>query len=294
MRVLVTGGNGRIGREAVAAFAAAGHEVLSLDRALPPERITRVSHRIGDVTQMGEIADLTFGFKPQAVVHMAAWVDAGIAADHRTFGDNATGTFNVAHAAARCGAARVILGSSAQVYGFAAHDPVSVPVDEDHPLRPVNAYALSKIAGEATGRYITSQTDTAVLAFRIMGARPAATMPAELARLRAEPAGGRFLLWTRVDVRDVARACRLAAEADSVAPGAYNISGADIILPGTTTRELLARYCPGLDLSSVPAGRASPLSCAKAATAFGYVPRHRIDDEGVVAASGGTSGELDG
>ena len=146
MRFLITGGNGRIGGSAVVAFAGADHEVLSLDRDAPRERLPGVGYRIADVTDGGDVTAALLAFAPQVVVHMAAWINAGIVADHRTFRDNVAGAFNVTDAAARAGVRRVILGSSAQVYGFEAYDPVRVPVDEDHPLRPLNAYALSKMA----------------------------------------------------------------------------------------------------------------------------------------------------
>ena len=275
MRVLVTGGNGKIGCQAVEAFREAGHEVLSLDRDAPRDPVPDVDHRICDVTDMGDVSAAVLGFGPRVVVHLAAWINAGIVADHRTFADNAAGAFNVTDAAAGAGVARVILGSSAQVYGFEAHDPVRVPVDEDHPLRPVNAYALSKIANEATGAYVSANTATDVLSFRIMGARPAERMAAEIAELCSDSAKGRFLLWTRVDVRDVARACLMAGEAEYVEPGAYNITGSDVVLP-CATRDILAHHCPGLDLSTVPEGTASPMSCAKARAAFGYAPAHPV------------------
>jgi hypothetical protein len=78
----------------------------------------------------------------------------------------------------------------------------------------------------------------------------------------------------------VALACVQAACAERVEPGAYNITGASIVLPDQGTRETLARHCPGLDLSAVPEGRASPMSCARAAAAFGYAPRHAIGGGG--------------
>jgi nucleoside-diphosphate-sugar epimerase len=202
------------------------------------------------MVRMGDAAAM-MGFRPQVVVHMAAWINAGIVADHRTYRDNVAGAFNVASAAASARAARVILGSSAQVYGFAEHAPVAVTVSEEHPLRRLNAYALSKMAAEEIGRYIGARTDTCVLSFGIMGALVAEAMAQEVADLRADPASGRFLLWTRVDVRDVARACLLAVEADLVPGGAYNITGASILVPGMT-RDLLERHCPGLNLARRP------------------------------------------
>lgn len=275
MRVLVTGGNGKIGRHILSAMAGSGHEVRSLDLSLPATRLPGVDYRMGTVTDLGDVHGAMQGFRPEAVVHMAAWINAGIVADHRTYGDNVIGGFNVLSAAAAFGARRVVQGSSAQVYGFQHNDPLAVPVTERHPLRPLNAYALSKIANESVGRYVSAQTETDVLSFRIMGARPAEGMPDEIAAIAADPAAARFLLWTRIDVRDVALACLAAVEAKSAPPGEYNITGADI-LTDDDTRSVLARHCPGLDLSAVPDGYASPMSCAKARIAFGFAPRHPV------------------
>ena len=275
MRVLVTGGNGRIGRAAALAFARAGHEVRSLDLALPAERLAGVEHRVGSVADMGDVVGAMLGWGVEAAVHMAAWTNSGIASEARTYAENAAGAFNVATAAAEMGARRIVLGSSAQVYGFEALDPVRVPVDEDHPLRPLNAYALSKLAAEAAGAFVAARTGATVISLRIMGARLAAQMPAEVAALRAAPEAGRFLLWTRVDVRDVAEACLQAATAPDVPSGAYDVTGARILLD-EPTHEVLARHCPGLDLAAAPEGTASPMSCARAAAAFGYAPRHPV------------------
>ena len=275
MRVLITGGNGKIGRHIVTCVAGAGHELRSLDRALPETRQPCVDYRVGDVTDMGDVWGAMQGFRPEAVIHMAAWINPGIVADHHTYRDNVSGGFNVMTAAAEIGARRGIQGSSAQVYGFAENPPLQVPVTEAHALRPLNSYALSKIANEATGRYVSARTDTDVLSFRIMGARLPESMEAEIAALRADPATGRFLLWTRIDARDVAEACLAAIEAGDVPSGEYNITGADILTEEDAST-VLQRQCPGLDLSEVPSGHASPMSCAKARDAFGFAPRHRL------------------
>ncbi|WP_226781210.1 NAD-dependent epimerase/dehydratase family protein [Oceaniglobus trochenteri] len=275
MRVLVTGGNGKIGRHIVDEMARAGHEVRSLDLALPESRLPGVDYRIGNVTDIGDVWGAMQGFRPEAVVHMAAWINPGIVADHRTYRDNTAGAFNVLTAASDCGVRRVIQGSSAQVYGFERHAPLTVPVTEDHPLRPLNSYALSKVANETAGRYFSTHSDTDVLSFRIMGARLAEDMEAQIAMVRRDPVAARFLLWTRIDARDVAGACRAAIEADQAPPGEYNITGAEV-LTEEDTRTVLARHCPDLDVSDAPTGHGSPMNCAKARDAFGFAPQHRV------------------
>jgi hypothetical protein len=86
------------------------------------------------------------------------------------------------------------------------------------------------------------------------------------------PERGKDLLWTRIDARDVAIACRQALETHGVPSGAYNITGARIVLD-VPTKELMQRYWPSAQLRSDLAGSGSPLSCAKAQAAFGFSPQ---------------------
>ncbi len=58
---------------------------------------------------------------------------------------NVLGTFNVLRAAAESGARRFIFASSCEVYG----QPRVLPVEETHPLSPVNSYGASNVAAEA-------------------------------------------------------------------------------------------------------------------------------------------------
>ena len=95
----------------------------------------------------------------QAVVHLGAWANAGIVPDTRTYGDNVTATFNLFQACADLGIRRIVAASSAQVYGFASAALCYVPADEDHLLRPLNCYALSKMAGEQAVEYFAAQRD---------------------------------------------------------------------------------------------------------------------------------------
>ena len=270
MRIVVTGGSGRVGKFVVQALADGGHEVTSLDLAPAPERVTGVRYMTGNVSQIADVYGTLSYAKADAIVHMAAWSDPGIVPDARTYSDNVTGHFNVLDASAALGLKRVILASSAQVYGFAAHDPDFAPVNEDHPLRPLNAYALSKIAGESAAAYF-AQGGLNVLTFRIMGVRAPKDLDAEIARALKDPRADRFLLWTRTDARDIARGCLQALEAGTVESGVYNMSGAEN-LHGLETQELFARYAPSTDISALPAGMRSGFSSDKALRAFGYAP----------------------
>jgi len=266
VKILVTGSAGRIGRYVVRDLVGAGHEVVGADVVRGEEPGAR--HLLVDLTDAGQVYAALAGV--EAVAHMGAWANAGLVPDPRTYGDNVTGTFHILQASAELGVRRVVNASSAQVYGFFQHAPAYLPVDEDHPVRPVNSYALSKTAGEAAGAYVTDRFGMPVLHFRFMGIRAPDELPAQIDALTAAPGGDTGLLWTRTDARDAATACRLALESDAPA-GIYNISGARVVVD-TPTAELVARYLPESAVRGDLPGFASPMSSARAAAAFGYVP----------------------
>ena len=270
MNILVTGGSGRIGRYVVAELVQTGHTVTSVDvrgRAPPGCRSLQA-----DLTDAGQVYPAVAG--ADAVVHMGAWANAGVVPDPRTYGDNVQATFNVMQACADIGVRRIVSASSNQVYGFAGAPPLYAPVDENHPLRPVNCYALSKMAGEQAAAYFVARYGLEIASFRLLGTRTPAELPAEIERVAADPAAGAGVLWTRADARDVALACRLALEADELESGPYNITGAEVVIDQDSA-SLIEHFCgaateirPGLE------GRVSPLSCARAEAAFGYRPRY--------------------
>ncbi len=264
MHIAVTGAAGRIGRHIVCDLRTAGHSVQGMDVAAGAGLQV-------DLTDAGQVYAALAG--ADAVVHMGAWANAGMVVDPRTYGDNVTGTYNVFQACADLGIQRVISASSNQVYGFFSAPPLYAPINEAHPTRPVNSYALSKLAGEQAAEYFTRTRGMEILSFRIMGARVPAELPGDIQQVRADVAAAAKLLWTRSDARDIALACRLAVEADEVESGIYNITGPRVVLD-EETRALFARYCPSTQLRDGLEGHAAPLSCDKARRAFGYEPRY--------------------
>ena len=271
MRILVTGASGRIGRYVVKELVSTGHSVTGVD-VLPPEGGISPFLRV-DLTDAGEVYQALAVSEAEAVVHLGAWANAGIVPDTRTYGDNVQGTFNVFQACADLGIQRVVSASSSQVYGFAKEPPVYVPVDEAHPLRPVNCYALSKVVGEQTADYFVERFGLTILSFRLMGIRTPAQLNAEIDELAQDPGKGTSLLWTRTDARDAATACRLAVEAESVASGPYNITGAQVVLADATAMLVERYFGDKTEVRDALPDHISPMSCAKAKTAFDYQPQ---------------------
>jgi nucleoside-diphosphate-sugar epimerase len=148
MRVLVTGHHGYIGSVAAPMLQDAGHEVVGMDTFFyegcdfgPDERTFEERRRdIRDVT-----ASELEGF--DAVVHLAALSNDPLGDLDRelTYDINLRGTLHLAAQAKSAGVERFVFASSCSMYGAAAGDEV---VDEGAPLRPLTAYAESKVKAE--------------------------------------------------------------------------------------------------------------------------------------------------
>jgi 2-alkyl-3-oxoalkanoate reductase len=113
VRVLVTGGSSLIGRGVLAALAARGEEVVSLQRSRS-EEVDRVGawQALGDIRDAGVVADAVGGC--DAVVHLAAKV--GVVGDWESYRSiNVDGTDNVLTAAVRHGVTRLVHVSSPSV-----------------------------------------------------------------------------------------------------------------------------------------------------------------------------------
>ncbi|MGL4174260.1 MAG: NAD-dependent epimerase/dehydratase family protein [Actinomycetota bacterium] len=113
MRVLITGGQGFIGRAATTALQAAGHDVTILDLTGPPGSSTVVAD-IRDASAVRRaLTDI------DAVIHLAAVVGVEqTIADLPTYTDtNELGTAIVLAQMADAGVRRLVLGSSMVVYG---------------------------------------------------------------------------------------------------------------------------------------------------------------------------------
>lgn len=273
MNILVTGARGRMGRYVVRDLLEHGHRVFATD-IVPAAAQLSAAYLLADLTDVGQVYQTVAWAEPDAVIHLGAWANSGMVPEATTYGDNVRGAYNVFQACADLGVTRVVSASSNQVYGFAGAPPLYVPVDEMHPLRPVNAYALAKIASEQAADYFARTCDMSILSFRFMGVRSPDQLVDEIAAMEADPASGSWLLWTRTDARDAATACRLAVEAKQVASGAYNITGAQVVLP-TPTMTLIDQYFGARTEIRVELEQhQSPLSCSRAAEAFGYAPQY--------------------
>ena len=218
MKVVVTGGSGKLGSWVVAELisdegGAAPHDVTVFDRAPCPAG-RGVRYLAGDIVDLGHVVGALAG--ADAVIHLAAIPTHSVAPNEDTFRVNAMGTFNVHEAAWRLGIGRVVTLSSEAVLGWAPgamvreFAPLYLPIDEDHPVGAQDAYGLSKIAGEAIARSHAAKCDMTAIVLR----PPWIASPGEMRELHRD--GGRtvteFSPCHYIDARDLAVACRRAIE----------------------------------------------------------------------------------
>ncbi len=146
MRALVTGGAGFIGSHLVRALLAAGDDVTVLDHLHhdPPARAATVVR--GEVTDVAATTETFRAARPEVVYHLAAQIDVrrSVADPSTDAHINVGGTAAVLEASRHAGVRRVVLASTAGVYG----DPEVLPTPESSPVAPLSPYAASKAAAE--------------------------------------------------------------------------------------------------------------------------------------------------
>ena len=246
MKALITGAGGFVGPHLIRELRAAGADVTGLDLRTGPDLLDAEGwHRTIEA------------HRPDALFHLAGWSDVGGSwqAPFETFRVNALGSLSVIEAAVTAKTERVVLISSADVYG-----PVPVaeqPITERHPPAPHSPYGVSKQAAEALvlrAHRAHELGAVVVRPFNHIGPGQSARFvaPAFATQIAvAERAGGGEILHgdlsarrDMTDVRDVVRAYRLLAERGE--PGEiYNVCRGSAIAMAELLDGLLA-------LASVP------------------------------------------
>jgi UDP-glucose 4-epimerase len=146
MKLLVTGGAGYIGSIVARELLAAGHDVVVLDnlerghREAVPDGATLVVADLIDRQAVEQVVRAGF----DGVLHFAALalVSESVAHPELYYRTNVGGTLNLLDAMRLGGVRRLVFSSTCAVYG----QPDEVPINEQAPPRPANAYGASKLA----------------------------------------------------------------------------------------------------------------------------------------------------
>lgn len=313
--ILVVGGAGYIGSYMCKHLAAAGYLPVVLDNLSTGHR---AAVRFGPFFQ-GEMSDTALletifrHHRIQAVMHFGAHccVAESVADPAKYYGNNVGATLALLAAAVRAGVRRLIFSSSCAVYG----EPEQVPMDENHPLRPITPYGRSKLMIEQVLEDFEAAYGLAAVRLRYFnaaGADPDGTLGEDhrpethLIPLALQAALGQrpgleifgddfptadgTCVRDYIHIADLAQAHRLALERilDGGPGGVYNLGNGS----GYSVRQVVntARRVTGADIPARVAqrrqGDPSVLvgSCRKAREALGWQPRHPSLDDIVASA----------
>ena len=148
-RVLVTGGAGFVGSHIVDGLLENGHEVLVVDDLSTGTRSNLRAD--AEFVDLDVAADAFVGvvksFRPEVISHLAAQSSVPVSMsdpelDARV---NILGGLNVIRGAIEADCKQVVyVNTGGALYG----EPEYLPCDEDHPIRPISAYGLSKWTSE--------------------------------------------------------------------------------------------------------------------------------------------------
>ena len=187
MKVLVTGGAGRVGRATVMRLTGSGHEVTMCGRSEKTDAYGARYVRC-DITDVDSL--LPLARTVDAIVHLAAIPGPAEAAPEEIFRVNCAGTFAVYEAAARAGVRRVINASSINAVGFnfgsRAFPIPYLPVDEQIPGFSTDAYSFSKQITEKIADYGWRRDGTSSVSLRMPWVAPAALSSREIVTVHVE------------------------------------------------------------------------------------------------------------
>lgn len=153
--ILVTGGAGYVGSHNVIALIEAGYDVvifdnLELGHVETVETLCKIEAQgkvvdfiRGDLQKFDEINSVFDRYEIEAVVHFAAYSQVGesVKNPQKYYFNNVYGTLNLLKAMLENNVKKIVFSSTAATYG----EPEYVPIDENHPQKPINTYGTTKL-----------------------------------------------------------------------------------------------------------------------------------------------------
>ena len=171
LRILVTGGAGYVGSICSAELIQRGHSVTVIDNLSSghPEAVPECAefHQI-DIGDAEVVMRLLTKNDFDVVFHFAAkaLIPESVTNPGTFFDNNLAAGIVFLECLRKAGVRNFVFSSTAAVYG----NPTRVPIQEDDPKNPVNAYGESKLALERVLQWYCSAYDWSVVAFRYFNA----------------------------------------------------------------------------------------------------------------------------
>lgn len=283
-RVVVTGAAGLLGRRIVGRFAADGWTVVAVDVAPPSGAEPGVAAR--HAVDLSAVPDLTGLFAgADALVHAAAIPDLGRGVpESEVLSRNVAATAHVLFSAADAGVLRIVSVSSQSVLGLSRGPdlvpPVRLPIDEDHPCRPRDGYALSKKTGEEIAALVAARHGIAVASLRLPVVWDPDGFAAHVAKRLGDPAQAARSNWAYVDARDAADGVFLAATRPLEGHRVFNVAAARAFCDEPLDR-LVARHYGPIPCAMALEGSPSLFTADRARRELGFVPRFEWTPAGI-------------
>ena len=269
MRIAVTGGNGDMGRSLIPYLLEQNNTVVSIDRALPTDRMRGVDFLIADTYDFGQFVASIRGC--DALIHLAAIRAPGNHPDSVVYANNTVSSYNALSAASMLGIKRVSLASSINAIGGAFNRSPQYnyfPLDEQHPTFAEDPYSLSKWVleqqGDAFARRFEWMTIASLRLHMLLDER-------ETAVQRTAPMGAVAIkhLWAYTLLREASRACLLSITADFTGHEVFYIT-APITAAEKPSLELARQYYPHTESRGDLSNHTSFFNCSKAGRLLGW------------------------
>jgi UDP-glucose 4-epimerase len=169
-RILVIGGAGYIGSHVVKALLTDGFAVTVYDNLSTGQKCNLFSDANfveGDILDC-ETLERTMSAGYDAVIHLAAKKAVGESMENpqKYAVNNLNGSVNIFNAMLNTGVKNVVFSSSAAVFGM----PQYIPVDENHPVQPINFYGYTKLKIEELMEWYSKLKDFHFIALRYFNA----------------------------------------------------------------------------------------------------------------------------
>ena len=284
MKILITGAAGLIGKEVTKGLVAAGHDVVATD-LVKDDLSPAQKFVVGDLVSADFISQRDF--RCDAIVHLGSIPRPGIASDETVLHNNVMGTYHVFASAVENNVPLVIYASSLSIYGIAwstGTSPDYVPVDEKHPLRHFESYALSKEVNERSADMWANRSETAFVGLRFPHTHTQEVF-AEMAQKMREGdkeilEQGAKIFWAYLDLRDAVQGILTVLKKGAQGSKTYNFAAPDTYAP-RPTREMMAEFHPTSKIISALSGYGSIIDCTEWSSVYGYDPQYLFKRENV-------------
>jgi CDP-glucose 4,6-dehydratase len=297
--VLVTGAAGLLGGWLSRRLLDEGSRVIGLDLDWPGGAVLAAGEPVvrvdGDVRDARSVEETIAGHRPEAVVHLAAQTQVGVANDDPvdTFEHNILGTWTVLEACRRAGSvASVVVASSDKAYG----DREGAAYVETDPLAALHPYAASKTCADVLAQTYAESYGLPVAVTRCGNMYGGGDLEWERivpgtirSLLRSERpivrSDGRFVrdyLYVEDAAEGVAVLAEALAERPELGGAAFNLAAGERLSVLELVDRIRALMGAALEPKILDVAvneiREQRVDATKARTELGWKPRHDLDE----------------